>query len=89
MVAIVKIDLSRKPDREKEADMRGAAREFSDDNRSIRVRRYEYNDIYRLETRFSMKTVAQYKVVDRIFHEFEFASDSYDDFLDISVSFAK
>lgn len=89
MIAVVNIDLSKMPDREKTADMRRAANEFSNDKKSIQVRKYKHNDIYRLETRFSMKTIAQYKVVDQIFHEFEFATDNYDDFLDISVSFQK
>jgi hypothetical protein len=79
MIAIVNIDLSNMPNKEK----------FSNDKKSIKIRKYEHNDAYRLETRFSMKTIAQYKVVDQIFHDFEFASDNYDDFLDISVSFQK
>jgi len=89
MIAIVTIDLSNTPDREKNSDMRRAANEFSNDKKSIHIKKYKHKDFYRLETRFSMKTVAQYKVVDQIFHDFEFASDNYDDFLDISVSFQK
>ena len=68
MIAIVNIDLSKMPDREKSADMRRAANEFSNDKKSIQVEKYKRKDVYRLETRFSRKTVAQYKVVDQIFH---------------------
>jgi len=89
MIVIVKIDLSSKPDKKMIADMRRVANEFSNDKKSIEIRKFKHEEIYRLETRFYMKTVAQYKVVDQIFYKFELALENYDVFLDISVSFQK
>jgi hypothetical protein len=89
MIVIVTIDLSAKPDKEYIDDMRRAARGLTNAPKSIRVRTYEHNNSYRLESCFSMRTTAHYKVVDQIFHDFKFASDNYNEFLDISVSFQK
>ena len=89
MIAIITIDLEIIPDKNKFADMRRAALKLTNDSKSIKVRKYEHNDDYRLETLFSMKNIAQNKVVDQVFHEFEYVSGDYDDFIDISVSFRK
>lgn len=89
MIAIVTIDLENIPDKIKFADMRRAAMVFTNDVKSIKVKKYKHNDEYQLKTFFSMKNIAQYKVVDNIFHEFEYVSGDYDDFIDISVSFRK
>lgn len=89
MIAIVTIDLENIPDKNKFADMRRVATDFTNNNKSIQVRKYKHNDGYRLETLFSMKNIAQNKVVDQIFHEFEYVSGDYDDYIEISVSFRK
>ena len=89
MIAIVTIDLEKLPDKNKFADMRRVALSLTNDNKSIIIRKYRHNDDYRLETLFSMKNSAHYKVVDQIFHEFEYVSDYYEDYIDISVSFRK
>jgi hypothetical protein len=89
MIVIVTIDLENIPDPNKFADMRRVALKLTNNNKSIKVRKYKHNDDCRLETHFSMKNIAQYKVVDDIFQEFEYVSGDYDDYIDISVSFRK
>jgi len=89
MIVVVNIDISKKPDREYLNILRWTAEKLTNDRKSVSVSVYERRDFHRLETRFAMRTTAQYTVVDQIFHDFEFASENYDEFLDISVSFQK
>lgn len=49
-----------------------AAAQFTNRHNSISVAVTEVGDRFHLTTRFTMKTAAQYKVVDKISQEFEF-----------------
>lgn len=89
MIAIVTIDLENIPEKIKFDDMHRVAMAFTNNSKSIQIRKYTNNNEYRLETIFSMRNVSQYTVVDQIFHEFEYVSGNYDDYIDITVSFRK
>jgi len=65
------------------SSMRAAAKKFTKNEKSIEVSISKKND-RKITVTFSMKTTAQYKVVDSIASEF---SDYLYDYEDIAISF--
>jgi hypothetical protein len=68
-------------------NLRLAASELTNKQGSITVNVVEADGRFSLVTRFSMKTAAQYKVVDRISHQFELWTWNLAGYQDMIISF--
>jgi len=69
--------------------LRSAAARFTDDKASIRVTHEPMADRHGLITQFTMRTTAQYKVVDDIAAGFKRAIWDFDDYMDMWITFPK
>jgi len=69
--------------------MRSAAARFTDDTSSIRVKHEPMPDRHCLIAQFTMRTTAQYKVVDNIAAEFKRDIWDFDDYMDMWITFPK
>lgn len=69
--------------------LRSAASEVTDRQKSITVNVAEEDGQFILTTQFSMKTTAQYKVVDNISHTFESWTWNLEGYQDMIISFSK
>jgi hypothetical protein len=67
--------------------LKSAASRLTNNKKSITVRVNEQGDRFSLVTNFTMKTAAQYKVVDDISDEFEFWTFDLQGYQDTSISF--
>ena len=67
--------------------MRRAAARFSDDTSSIRVQHEPMSDRHYLIAQFTMRTTAQYKVVDDIAAGFKRDMWDFDDYMDCGLLF--
>jgi len=74
---------------ERLATLKSAAACFTDNAASISVTDTAMPDRHSLVTRFTMRTVAQYKVVDDIARGFKMAIWDFDDYIDIWIAFPK
>lgn len=69
--------------------MRSAAARFTDDKSSIRVQHEPMPDRHWLIAQFTMRTTAQYKVVDDIAAGFKMDIWDFDDYVDMWIAFPK
>lgn len=69
--------------------LRSAAAGFTDNQASIRVTHESLPDRHRLITQFTMRTMAQYKVVDEIAAGFKMAIWDFSDYMDMWIAFPK
>jgi len=69
--------------------MRRAAARFTDDKSRVRVTHEPMPDRHCLIAQFTMRTTAQYKVVDEIAAGFKMDIWDFDDYLDIWIAFPK
>ena len=69
--------------------MRSAAARFTDDKASIRVQHEPMPDRHCLIAQFTMRTTAQYKVVDDIAAGFKRDIWDFDDYMDMWITFPK
>jgi hypothetical protein len=69
--------------------MRRAAARFTDDKSSIRVQHEPMSDRHCLIAQFTMRTTAQYKVVDDIAAGFKRDIWDFDDYMDMWIAFPK
>ncbi len=84
---IIKVDI---PPKEKDfASLRTAASKLTNNPKSIAVRTTQSGDCISLITNFTMKTTAQYKVVDDIWSEFKFWTFDLEGYQDVRISFPK
>lgn len=67
--------------------LRSAASELTNKRDSITVEVVEEDGRFSLVTGFSMKTAAQYKVVDKISNRFEFWTWNLEGYQDMMISF--
>jgi hypothetical protein len=67
--------------------MRRAAARFTDDKSSVRVAHEPMSDRHCLIAQFTMRTTAQYKVVDEIAAGFKRDIWDFDDYMDIWIAF--
>ncbi|MGF1601639.1 MAG: hypothetical protein ACFCU8_06405 [Thermosynechococcaceae cyanobacterium] len=70
-------------------NLRAAAAELTNQRSSIQARWVDEGNRVALITRFSMKTAAQYKVVDQIDREFKYWTFDLEDYQDIQIVFLK
>jgi hypothetical protein len=84
---VIEVDI---PPQEKDIDgLRRAASKLTNNPKSITVQTSQADDCISLITNFIVKTVAQYKVIDDIWSEFEFWTFDLEGYQDMSVSFPK
>ena len=69
--------------------MRRAAARFTDDTSSIRVQHEAMSDCHCLIAQFTIRTTAQYKVVDEIAAGFKRDIWDFDDYMDMWIAFPK
>lgn len=69
--------------------MRRAAENLTDDRRSIRVERSEAGDRHVMIVRFTMRTMAHYKVVGDISHQFKLHFACFHLYRDTWIAFPK
>ena len=69
--------------------MRSAAARFTDDTSSIRMQHEPMPDRHCLIAQFTMRTTAQYKVVDDIAAGFKRDIWDFDDYMDMWITFPK
>lgn len=81
--------MSDPPKNERLEDMRSAAGKVTNDVKSIKVKKRKSGKYHQLITRFTMKTAAQYKVVDEIFDAFKLMAEDYGDYQDMAVRFPR
>lgn len=67
--------------------MKIAAQKLTNNKRSIQVSIQDAEENYAVVTDFTMKTTAQYKVVDNISREFEFWTDNIKGYQDMIIQF--
>src|SRR5262245_56174932 len=77
------------PTKARQDAMRRAAARFTDDKSSIRVQHEPMSDHHCLIAQFTMRTTAQYKVVDDIAAGFKRAIWDFDDYMDMWIAFPK
>ena len=77
------------PTKARREAMRRAAARFTDDKSSIRVQHEPMSDRHCLIAQFTMRTTAQYKVVDDIAAEFKRAIWDFDDYMEMWITFPK
>ena len=68
---------------------KSAAQKLTNNRKSIQVSIQIVEENYAVVTDFTMKTTAQYKVVDNISREFEFWTDNIKGYQDMSIQFPK
>ena len=83
----VTIDVSTPPTASNLDKLRSAASELTNDLKSIIVSTDEDSRGFSLMTVFTMKTAAQYKVVDRISKEFNFWTVDLEGYREMIISF--
>jgi hypothetical protein len=83
----VTIVVSTPPIKKNLDGLKSAASRLTNNKKSITVRVNEQGDRFSLTTNFTMKTAAQYKVVDDIASEFEFWTFDLQGYQDMSISF--
>jgi hypothetical protein len=83
----VTIVVSAPPIKKNLDGLKSAAARLTNNKKSITVRVNEQGDRFSLTTNFTMKTAAQYKVVDDIASEFEFWTFDLQCYQDMSISF--
>jgi hypothetical protein len=66
-----------------------AAAQFTDDTSSIRVTHKPMPDRHCLIVQFTMRTIAQYKIVDDIAARFKMDIWDFDDYMDMWIAFPK
>jgi len=69
--------------------LRAAASKLTNNQKSIAVRTTEVGERCSLITNFSMRTTAQYQVVDRIASEFNFWTFALEGYQDMVISFPR
>ena len=69
--------------------LRSAAARCTNDKASVRVTHEPRSDRHCLMAQFTMRTTAQYKVVDDIAAEFKRAIWDFDDYMDMWIAFPK
>ena len=69
--------------------MRRAAAQFTDDTSSIRMTNKPMPDRHCLIVQFTMRTMAQYKIVDDIAARFKMDIWDFDDYVDMWIAFPK
>ena len=69
--------------------LRSAAARCTDDKASVRVTHEPMSDRHCLMAQFTMRTTAQYKVVDAIAAGFKRAIWDFDDYMDMWITFPK
>lgn len=89
MEVLVRIETEGPPTRPRLETLRSAAAGLTDDKASIRVTHEPTADRHCLVARFTMRTMAQYKVVGEIAAEFKRAIWDFSDFQDIWIAFPK
>ena len=77
------------PTKARREAMRRAAARFTDDKSSIRVQHEPMSDRHCLIAQFTMRTTAQYKVVDDIAAGFKRDIWDFDDYMDMWIAFPK
>jgi hypothetical protein len=83
----VTIEVSTPPTANNLDNLRSAASELTNKIKSIVVSTDENSKGFSLTTSFTMKTAAQYKVVDRISKEFNFWTFDLEDYREMIISF--
>ncbi|MBE9181903.1 hypothetical protein IQ268_25370 [Oculatella sp. LEGE 06141] len=84
---VIEVDI---PPEEKDFDsLRNAASKLTNNPKSITVQTAQTGERISLITNFTMKTAAQYKVIDDIWSEFKFWTFDLEVYQDMSVSFPK
>lgn len=66
-----------------------AAQILTSNKRSVQVSIQDTEENYAVVTNFTMRTTAQYKVVENMSREFEFWTDNIEGYQDIVIQFAK
>ncbi len=85
----VTIIVSSAPQEADLENLRAAAAELTNKQKSITVDVVEENGRVNLNTQFSMKTAAQYKVVDDISHTFEFWTWNLEGYQEMIIAFPR
>ena len=85
----VGIETHNPPTDERLATLESAAARFADNVASISVTYTAMSDRYTLVTRFTMRTAAQYQVVDDIARGFKMDIWDFDDYMDMWIAFPK
>lgn len=85
----VTIDVSTLPIEKNIDDLRRAAFSLTDNRKSIMVKIIDNGGLFSLITNFTMRTTAQYKVVDNISREFKFWTFDLDGYEEMTISFPK
>ncbi len=85
----VTIEVSTPPTASNLDKLKLAASELTNNLKSIVVSTNENSKGFSLTTVFTMKTAAEYKVVDRISKEFKFWTFDLEGYLDVIISFPK
>lgn len=81
---------SSAPPRDQDIDnLQQAAAQLTDNRRSVAVQTSQTGDRFFLTTNFTMRTAAQYKVVDDISKEFKFWTVDLAGYQDMAISFPK
>jgi hypothetical protein len=83
----VTINVSTSPTASNLENLRSAASELTNNLKSMVVSKDENSKGFSLITSFTMKTAAQYQVVDRISKEFEFWTFDLDGYQEMIISF--
>jgi hypothetical protein len=83
----VKIEVSTPPTASNLDNLRSAASELTNNIKSIVVITDEDSRGFSLTTIFTMKTTAQYKVIDRISKEFKFWTFDLEGYQEMIISF--
>jgi hypothetical protein len=83
----VTIEVSTPPTASNMNNLRSAASELTNNLKSIVVSTVEDGKYFSLITNFTMKTIAEYKVVDRISKEFKFWTFDLEGYREMMISF--
>jgi hypothetical protein len=83
------IEVSTPPTASNMAKLRSAASKLTNNLKSIMVSTHEDIKGFSLTTNFTMKTTAQYKVVDRIAKEFNFWTFDLEGYREMIISFPR
>ena len=81
------IEVDTPPEKKDLDSLRNAASRLTNNPKSITVQMIQTGDRISLITNFTMKTKAQYKVIDDIWSEFKFWTFDLEGYQDMSVSF--
>jgi hypothetical protein len=83
----VTIEVSAAPTASNLDNLKSAASELTNNLKSVVVNTGEDSKGFSLITNFTMKTAAEYKVVDRISKEFEFWTFDFEGYREMIISF--